>query len=47
MKLFCDLFGHWPGLPSLRRHEGHWTCRCWLCESRLTRVKDEWQVAAR
>ena len=42
MKVLCELFGHWPGLLTLRRREGHWTCRCWLCESRLVHARRTW-----
>ena len=46
MKLMCDLFGHWPSLFSLRRRDSRWTCRCWLCESRLTRERNGWIAPA-
>jgi len=42
MRLFCELFGHWPALLSLRRRHGHWTCRCWLCEASLVRERRGW-----
>jgi hypothetical protein len=42
MKVLCELFGHWPGVLTLRRREGHWTCRCWLCETRLVRDGGAW-----
>jgi hypothetical protein len=46
MRLLCELFGHWPGLFSLRRHRGRWTCTCWLCDARLVRGGEGWSNAA-
>lgn len=42
MKVLCEVFGHWPGVVSLRRREGRWMCRCWLCETRLVHDRDAW-----
>lgn len=42
MKVLCELFGHWPGVLTLRRRERQWTCRCWLCEARLVRGDGVW-----
>ncbi len=42
MRMLCELFGHWPGFLSLRRREGRWTSRCWLCEAHLVRECGAW-----